>query len=167
MRKVIFIICLIQLSAPLLFADETQEETLARILENAVTISVHSQIILQDNQKYWESDITKVTIPGRAVTLLFETESEKLSIELTPFVRESEEEGAYSLIAVSQFWHEGEEGVQFRSSFKSINITAGELVLFYPLGLKAQEALTGGSLHMEMGIRVVPYKTEKEEQTDQ
>ncbi|MBB6478427.1 hypothetical protein [Spirochaeta isovalerica] len=166
MRKVIFIYCLILLSVPFLFADETKEETLARILKEAVSISVHSQIVLQGNDKYWESDITKVTIPGRAVTLLFETESEKLSIELTPFKSESDDGVSYTLTAVSQFWHEDSEGVQFRSSFKSISLLPGELILFYPLGLKTQEVLSGGNLHMEMGIRIEPYRTEKEEQTD-
>ncbi|MBN2657739.1 MAG: hypothetical protein JXR86_11820 [Spirochaetales bacterium] len=163
MRKVIFISCLIFLSVPILFADETKEETLSRILKEAVSITVHSRIVLQDNENYWESDITKVTIPGRAVTLLFETESEKLSIELTPFKSDSGEGFVYTLTAVSQFWHEDEEGAQFRSSFKSISMVPGELILFYPLGLKTQEAITGGQLHMEMGIRIVPYQSDKED----
>lgn len=158
LKKVLFL-HLILLLVPVLFADEPNDETMARILSEAVSISVHSEILVKDNEKYWESDVTKVTIPGRSVTLLFKTPKEKLSIELTPFKRE--EKGSYMLTAVSQLWHEDEQGAQFRSSFKSIDFTAGELILFYPLGLKTQEALTGGNLHMEMGIRIVPYVREE------
>lgn len=159
MRKFFLAFYLFQLSIPFVFSDDVDQETLARILKDAVTIAVHSEIILQNEEKYWTSDITKVTVPGRKVTILFQTEKEKLSVELTPFKVDEEN---YMLTAVSNFWHEGEEGAQFRSSFKSINLLLGELILFYPLGLKAQEALTGGSLLMEMGIRIIPYTNNEE-----
>lgn len=163
MRRAFILICLVQFAAPFLFSDETDEETLARILEEAVTISVHSEIVLHNDEKYWESDVSKVTVPGRTVTLLFQTASEKLSIELTPY---KIDEASFMLTAVSNFWHEGEEGANFRSSFKSVNILLGELILFYPLGLKTQELLTGGNLFMEMGIRISPYERNTEEQAE-
>ena len=162
-RKSIVLLCLIQLTAAALFSDETNEETLARILEDAVTILVHSKIVMHESSENWESSLTKVTIPGRTVTLLYETNSEKLSIELTPFISD---DNSYVLAAMSNFWHDGEEGAQFRSSFKSIKLDSDELILFYPLGLKTQEALTGGLLHMELGIKIIPYKREAEEQTE-
>ncbi len=162
-RKSTVLLCLILLAAMPLFSDETNEETLARILKDAVTISVHSQIVMHEEENGWESELTKVTIPGRTVTLLFETETEKLSIELTPF---KVDESTYMLTAVSNFWHESGEGAQFRSSFKSIKLEKDELILFYPLGLKTQEALLGGSLHMELGIKIIPYERATEEQTE-
>lgn len=162
-RKTTVLLSLFIFSAALLYSDETNEEILTRLLKEAVTISVHSEIVIQENEKYWESDITKVTVPGRTVTLLYETGSDKLSIELTPF---KVDDSSYMLTAMSNFWHENEEGAQFRSSFKSIKLDTEELILFYPLGLKTQEALTGGSLYMELGIKIIPYIRETEEQAE-
>jgi len=162
-RKITVLACLVNIFSLNLFSDEINEETLARILKDAVTISVHSKIVIHEKENNWESDLSKVTIPGRTVTLLFETETEKLSIELTPF---KYDDTTYMLTAMSNFWHEGEEGVQYRSSFKSINLQLDELILFYPLGLKTQEALSGGSIHMELGITIIPYEKDSEEQTE-
>ncbi|MBI9096979.1 MAG: hypothetical protein JEY91_00810 [Spirochaetaceae bacterium] len=156
-RNVLLILCV--LTKAVLYSDDTNEETLNRLLKDAVTISVHSRIVIHDSEDYWESDLKKVTIPGRTVTLIFETENEKLSIELTPFKIDEE---SYMLTAMSNFWREAIDGVQFRSSFKSINLQLEELILFYPLGLKTQEALTGGSLYMELGIKIIPFEREKE-----
>lgn len=161
MRKIGFFICLFQLAAFSVYSDGTDEDALDRILKDAVTIAVHSEIILHADEKYWESDVNKVTVPGRTVTLLYQTESEKLAVELTPFIAE---DNSYMLTAMSKFWHEDHEGAQFRSSFKSINLQKGELVLFYPLGQKTQEALTGGNLFMEMSIRILPYERKPEDQ---
>ena len=162
-RKFTLLICLFLLVSTVLYSDETNEETLARILKDAVTISVHSRIVIHNQENFWESDLTKVTVPGRKVTLLYETETEKLSIELTPF---KIDETSYMLTAMSNFWHEGDDKVQFRSSFKSISLLKDELILFYPLGLKTQETLLGGSLHMELGIKIIPYKREPEVQAE-
>lgn len=162
-RKYIFLFCLIPIAVLPVFSDETIEETLSRILDDAVTISVHSRLVVEEEENAWESNLTKVTIPGRTITLLFETATEKLSIELTPF---KVDEISYMLTAISNFWHEGDQGVQFRSSFKSIKLEKDELILFYPLGLKTQEALTGGSLHMELGIKIIPYERVTEVQTE-
>jgi len=162
-KKISFLICLFQLVSVSLYSDDSNEEILSRLLKEAVTISVHSKIVIHEEEVGWESDLNKVTIPGRTVTLLFETESEKLSIELTPFKME---DGSYVLAAMSNLWHEDSEGGQFRSSFKSIKLQRDELVLFYPLGLKTQEALTGGSLYMEMGIRIIPYVGETKVKTE-
>jgi hypothetical protein len=162
-RKMPLLICLIQLLSTALYSDETNEETLARLLKEAVTIFVHSKIVVQEEKTGWESDLKKITIPGRTITLFYETENEKLTIELTPFKME---DGSYVLAAMSNFWHEDSDGVQFRSSFKSIELEKEELILFYPLGLKTQEALTGGSIYMELGIKVFPYKRDAEELTE-
>lgn len=162
-RKITLGLYLFQLALSTLAADETNEETLARILEDAVTISVHSKIVIHDNEEDWESDLVKVTIPGRTITLMYETGREKLTIELTPFIVD---DASYMLTAMCNFWHESDAGVQFRSSFKSIKIESDELILFYPLGLKTQEALTGGSLYMELGIKIIPYKREAEVQNE-
>lgn len=162
-RKSIVLFCSLMVSVAAMYGEQTNDETLSRILDDAVKIYVHSELIIQDREENWESDIAKVTIPGRTVTLLYETSSEKLSIELTPF---NAEDGSYILTAMSNFWHEDEEGVQFRSSFTSIKMEVDELILFYPLGLKTQEALSGGSFHMELSIKISPYKRETKEQTE-
>jgi hypothetical protein len=162
-RKISTILCLLQIISFSLYSEQAGDETLSRILDEAVTIFVHSKIVFNEQEEDWETDITKVTIPGRTVTLLFKTEKEKLSIELTPF---KVEDGSYMLAAVSNFWHEDEKGAQFRSSFKSIKMENNELILFYPLGLKTQEAISGGSIHMELAIKILPYKRETKEQTE-
>ena len=162
-RKITALMCLFQLITVALYSDETNEETLARILKEAVTIFVQSKIVMQDEGTTWQSDIAKVTIPGRTVTILYGTEGEKLSVELTPF---KVEDGSYVLAVMSNFRHDDEEGSQFKSSFKSIKLQIEELILFYPLGLKTQEALTGGNLYMELGIKIIPYVQEIEEQAE-
>ena len=149
-----------------LFADdsnETNEEILARVLKQAVSIFINSKIIRPEEGINWESEITKVTVPGRPVTLMFEGENIKLYIELTPFRVDN---GSYLLAALSSLWIENDDGAQFKSSYKRIELNNDELILFYPLGRATQEALTGGSIYLELGIKIIPYIHDREEQSE-
>ncbi len=162
-KKIILLIVLFNTGVCLLFSDNTNEEALEKILEQAISIYVDSKIVIQESDIDLQSEITKVTIPGRTITLLYEGENEKLSIQLTPF---KSDDGSYLLTALSSLWIEGDNGAKFRSSFKSIKLQENELVLFYPLGLKTQEALSGGTLQMELGLKVSPYVHQQEEQSE-
>ncbi len=162
-RRNIALLCLCQLFLYSLYADEANDENFNRILKEAVTIKIDSKIIKIDGEVNWQSDIEKVTVPGRAVALKFESENQKLIIKLTPFRMD---DGSYLLTALTNLWIKKESGAKFRSSYKTIMLKKEELVLFYPLGMDAQKALTGGNIYLELGIIITPYISPLEEQTE-
>ena len=156
-RKIAFILCLFPLVTRALFPDGsviTSEEVLDKILEEAVRIFVQTKIVINNEETTWQLETVKVTVPGRGVTLSYETEGEELSVELTPFKLE---EDLFLLAAMSNFHRDDQEYYQFKSSFKSVKLRLNEVILFYPLGLKTHEALTGGNIYIELSIKILPY----------
>ncbi len=119
-KKTIALLSLFYLGTSLILADETDEEILARILQEAVTIVVRTKLIIPEEDKTLLSDLKKVTVPGRAVTLSFEGDNEKLSIKLTPF---KVEDGSYILAALSNLWVENDSGGSFKSSYRPFHIS--------------------------------------------
>ncbi len=146
-------------SAALAGAQEISEKSLEELLKEALSIHIQARLS-QDQQKVmWESEVVKLTIPGRPVTIHLKNDRARLSVHFTPYRKT---EGGLILVAQSEIWlvqngqNSGQEGIRYYTSMKSIPLEYGEQVLFFPLG-KMDNLNNPEKLHIEMSVLISPY----------
>ena len=155
MRRLPFLLLFVVFLTPL-HAQADFEDLASRILQEALSIRVDTRVTASGGE-FWENSLSKITVPGRSISLHLEGRNARLSVHLTPF---PEDDDAVLLVAQSEIWldEEDREGVDYYSSLKSIPVPSGETVRFFPLGA-AEEKLDDTRVQIRMDITVVPYES--------
>ena len=151
-----------------LFAQQS-EQSIETLLKEALSLHIHAMLSQNQENVLWESEVVKLTIPGRPVTLHLQNEQAKLSVHFTPYRKT---EGGLILIAQSEIWlvknneeENGNQGIRYYTSMKSIPLDYGEQVLFFPLG-KMDNLNNPEKLHIEMAVLISPYLQNDEEASE-
>jgi len=137
---------------------------LEEILKEALAVHIQAKISQDIQQVMWQSEVNKLTIPGRPVTLHLRNEQARLSVHFTPY---RTVKGGLILVAQSEVWlvQPGDEtspdGLRYFTSMKSIPLDFGEQVVFYPLG-KLDDLDNPEELHIQMIVMINPYALEEE-----
>ena len=119
-------------AAAILGAQETSLEDLPGLRERAVVVHMVSRIVEQNQQVVWDSEISRVTIPGRPVGLRLEGADLVVMVQFTPFLRP---DGQHFLVAQSQILiNIPGEGMSYQTTLQTIPLAFGEEVYFFPLG---------------------------------
>ena len=153
-----FLLCFV--SAAVLTGQEKSEPTLDDILKEALSLFIHARLSQDEQRVMWESEVDKLTIPGRPVTIHLKNGQARLSVHFTPYRKK---EGGLVLVAQSELWllqqqtKSQPEGLRYYTSMKSIPLDFGETVLFFPLG-KMDNLNNPEKLHIEMAVMISPYQ---------
>jgi hypothetical protein len=100
----------------------------------------------------WKYESSKLTIPGRPVSVKLVGSNIIILVQLTPYLTEAD---AVILVAQGQVWIAGiDKGLDYRSSLKTIPATFGEKLFFFPLGLPQSAT----SAQIEIEIIIESYK---------
>ena len=120
------------------FAQETSLEELPGLRERAVIMHIISRIVEQNQEVVWDSENTRITIPGRPVGLKLLGSDLVVAVQFTPFLRES---GRHILVAQGQIWiNIPNEGISYHTTMQTIPLEFSEQVYFFPLGsVKAED----------------------------
>ncbi|MDR2553106.1 MAG: hypothetical protein LBD31_08085 [Treponema sp.] len=125
--------CLFFASLPVIPAQEPLFDELPALREKAMVLQITTKIA-ENSQEVWNAYNSKVTIPGRPVSIKLVGENLIISIQFTPYIRE----GKYALVAQSQIWlNLPNKGVDIKTATHSIPMDFGEPILFFPLGTDA------------------------------
>jgi hypothetical protein len=109
-------------------------------------------VLGEDKSVDWTNQGTKVTLPGRPVSLKLSGSNVVMALQFTPYFKAG---GGGYLVAQGQIWtDEGERGVRYNSTMQSIPIQLGESVVFYPMGQGG--GAEDGSI--EILLELLPYK---------
>ena len=137
-----------------LAAQETSLEEIPGLREQAVVMRIVSRIVEQD-QQVWNSENSRVTLPGRPVGLKLVGANLVVAIQFTPFLRS---DGRHFLVAQGQIWinNPNEGGMYFHTIMQTIPLQFGEQVYFFPLGSKETE----DEAHIEIQVVLEPYSRE-------
>jgi hypothetical protein len=131
------------------------------LLKEALSVRIQAKIFHDIQNVLWQSELEKLTIPGRPVTINLQNEQAKLSVHFTPYRRTP---GGLVLIAQSEIWLKEEsadsndENLRYFTSIKSIPLEYEELIYFYPLG-KLENLSNPEQIHIEMTLKIVPYQS--------
>ena len=132
-------------------AQEPSLEQLPGLRERAVVMHIVSRIVEQNQQVVWNSENTRVTMPGRPVGIRLVGSDLVVAVQFTPYLRPS---GPHMLVAQGQIWFNVPgEGVSFQTTMQTIHLEFREQVYFFPLGSMKSE----NEAHIEIQLVLEPY----------
>ena len=137
--------------------QETSLEDLPGLRERAVVVRMVSRIVEQGQQVAWDSENTRVTIPGRPVGIKLVGSNLVASVQFTPFLRPN---GRHILVTHGQIWvNIPGEGMSYHTTMQTIPLEFWEQVYFFPLG----PAKDNDSAMIEIQLVLEPYSGEGRE----
>ncbi|MDR1306356.1 MAG: hypothetical protein LBK74_02125 [Treponema sp.] len=111
-------------------AQDPLLDELPALRDKALVLQITTRIE-ENSQEVWNAYNSKVTIPGRPVSIKLVGENLIINIQFIPYLRE----GNYALVTQSQIWlNVPEKGMQAKTATHSIPINFGEPIYFFPLG---------------------------------
>ena len=135
----------------ILGAQEPSLEELPGLRERAVVMHIVSRIVEQNQQVVWNSENTRVTIPGRPIGLKLVGANLVVAVQFTPFLRPG---GQNILLAQGQIWiNIPDEGISYHTTMQTIPLEFSEQIYFFPLGSMA----TKDEAHIEIQLVLEPY----------
>jgi hypothetical protein len=136
-----------------------EEANLQALLNEALKVHITARILPPDQEPTIDVEKTKLTIPGRPVVVRFRGRNIFIAATLTPYLIE---EGKLVLVAQGQVWFSDPESearaIKYLSSMKSIPISLGEKIVFFPLGVQA-DIVRSEFFNIALEIEVVPFKS--------
>jgi hypothetical protein len=139
-------------------ALSAQEGSLQNILpglrDRAVVLDITARIVEPNHEEVWNSSNSKVTIPGRPVSLKLVGENVVVAVQFTPYLRSG---GHNVLLAQGQIWVDiPNVGIRYQSTMQTIPLEYGESIYFFPLGT----VKSGDTAHIEIQLALYPYAEE-------
>ncbi|MCL2833532.1 MAG: hypothetical protein FWD78_10220 [Treponema sp.] len=133
--------------------------------DRAIVMEIATRVVEQNEQVVWDSENTRVTIPGKAVGLKLVGTNIVIVVQFTPYIRPR---GENFLVAQGQIWiHIPDSGMSFHTSIETIPMDFNEKIFFFPLGTdgsgqdgsqgKADSDDSVNQAQIEMQIVVYPY----------
>lgn len=121
----------------LLALNAGAQEFLPGLKEQAVVLNITTRVA-ENQQELWNATNSKVTLPGRPVSVKLVGENVVMDIQFTPYLRGK---GPNVLIAQGQIWvNIPNEGVSYKTTMKTIPLEFGEQIYFFPLGSNPQDS---------------------------
>ena len=132
-------------------ATDTSLEELPGLRERAVVMRIISRIVEQDHEVVWNSENSRVTIPGRPVGLKLLGSNLVVAVQFTPYLRSNNQ---HILVAQGQIWiNVPNEGIRYHTTMQTIPLEFSEQVYFFPLGsMEARD-----EAHIEIQLVMEPY----------
>lgn len=138
------------------------EEALRPILDKALQLNVIARVLPPGEEQEWNIQSSKLTIPGKSIAVKLFGENIRIFVMLTPYWQEN---GKLLLVAQGEVLlsEMAESEVKYLSTVKSIPVSLGEKVLFFPLGV-SQELRK--SFNIQLEIEILSYKDLLEKSAD-
>jgi hypothetical protein len=139
-----------------LSAQETPalEDLLPGLKERAVIMEIVARIVEQNQEVVWNTENSRVTIPGRPVGLKLVGANIVVAVQFTPYFRQN---GNNILVAQGQIWIDvPNQGISYHTSMQTIPLEFGEQIYFFPLGQRESQ---DGKARIEIQLVLHPYIT--------
>ena len=135
----------------ILSAQRVSLDQVPALRERALVMRCTSRIVEQNTNISWDSEYSKVTLPGRPVAVRLVGSNLVILVQFTPFLRPG---GSIVLLAHGQTWiNTPEEGISYHTSIQTIPMEFNEEVYFFPLGAID----SGDEARIEIQVIVEPY----------
>ena len=136
---------------------ETPFEELPAFRERALIMRISSRIVEQNQQVVWNSENTRLTLPGRPVGIKLVGADLVVAVQFTPIMRQN---SRHVLVAQGQIWiNVPNEGISYRTTMQTIPLEWGEVIYFFPLGSVRSE----DEASIEIQLTLEPYSREMAE----
>ena len=137
--------------------EDASQEALQALMDEALRINIVARILPSSERPDFNIEKTRLTIPGRPVVVQFVGDNININAILTPYLKN---DGKIILVAQGQVWSsepQAEKAVRYLSSLKSLPISLGEKILFFPLGIP-RDATRSDVFNIALEIEIVPFE---------
>jgi len=150
-RRILLEGIILFISGAVLNAQDTALDELPGLRERAVILHIVSRIVEPNQEVVWDSEESRVTIPGRPVGIKLVGENLVVAVQFTPFRRPNSQ---FVLVAQGQIWiNIPNEGISYHTTMQTIPLELMEQIYFFPLGsMKADD-----EAHIEIQLALEPY----------
>ncbi|MDR0512393.1 MAG: hypothetical protein LBG93_04755 [Treponema sp.] len=132
-------------------AQETLLEELPVLKDQAVVMRIVSRIVEQNEQVVWNSENSRVTLPGRPIGLKLVGTNMVVTVQFTPVLQPNDR---HILVAQGQIWiNIPGEGMRYHTMIQTIPLVFDQEVLFFPLG--SMESRDEAFIEIQLVVR--PY----------
>lgn len=132
------------------------QDTLKDLFDHALRINIVARVVPEGAEPILNVERSQLTLPGHSVSVRFDGSNIRVRANLTPYLQE---DGKLMLVAQGEVWvaepTSAAKAVRYLSSIKSLPVSLGEKVFFYPLGLP--ETVQGTNrFNLALEIQIVP-----------
>jgi hypothetical protein len=141
-----------------LFADGGANP-LALLKGEALAVNIVVRVMKSGRVTVWNMKSRKITVSGRGVQIRLEGDNVLVLAHLIPYL--NDHDNSILLVALGQVWAPAADrkGYTYYSTMKSLPITPGEKVFFFPFGMAVDQKSNVYTVELE--IQIVPYSTSK------
>jgi len=137
-------------------AQGSLEQTLKNLLDQALRINIVARVVPDGAEPILNVERSQLTLPGHSVAVRFDGTNIRVRANLTPYLQN---DGKLLLVAQGEVWvaepTSTAKAVRYLSSIKSLPVSLGERVFFYPLGIA--DAIEGTNrFNLALEIQIVP-----------
>ena len=130
------------------------EEALRSALDDQLEIKIGLSLTQPDQLTTWNTQQSELTIPGRSVNVEVTGSNLRIHAVFTPYLGDA---GDLELIAQGQVWlDDGPEApARYVATYRSVPLSLGEKLLFFPLGVAADVA---DEVTLKLEVEIVRYE---------
>jgi hypothetical protein len=134
--------------------EDPLEKVIPGMRDRAVVLNIIARIVETNEEESWNSVSSKVTIPGKPVSIRMIGENIVITAQFTLYMQEN---GRNVLLAQGQIWiKDPEKGIHYQSTMQTIPLEYGEQLYFFPLG----KVDSGNDTRIEIQLELNPYLAE-------
>lgn len=128
-----------------------KSDPLAYLKDDALAVSIEARVIEQDHVTVWHMQSTKITISGRAVQVRLEGDNVLVLAHIIPYLNS---DNTILLVALGQIWAPtaDKKSYKYYSTMKSLPVTPGEKVIFFPFGMAVDQKANVYNLELEIQV---------------
>ncbi|GEM_PF-679276 len=132
------------------------EDPLAGAMEPSLTILIAARVSGAGEAAVWNAESSETTIPGRGIGVRLVGSNVVVVAQFTPYIQTKD---SLILVAQGQVWISTplQEEIKYLTTLKSIPVSLGEKVLFFPLGVKRVEKKSEYMYDIELEIKILPH----------
>lgn len=130
------------------------EDALRSALDDPLEIKVGLSLTQPDRLTTWNTQQSELTISGRSVNVEVTGSNLRIHATFTPYLDDA---GALELLAQGQVWlDDGPEApARYVATYRSVPLSLGEKVLFFPLGVAGGVA---DEVTLKLEVEIVRYQ---------
>jgi hypothetical protein len=132
------------------------EETLKSLFDQALRINIVARVIPEGTEPSVNVARSRLTLPGHSVAVRFDGSNIRVKANLTPYLLK---DGKLMLVAQGEVWlaepTSAANAIRYLSSIKTLPVSLGEKVFFYPLGIPDPVQGTN-RFNLALEIQIVP-----------
>lgn len=135
-------------------AQEPKGEIISAFRDRAVVLDIVARVLEREETEIWNATSSRVTIPGRPVSIKLVGANVVVLVQFTPYKRD---DGRQVLVAQGQVWvNTKDAGMRYQTTMETIPIEFGERVYYFPLGSNKGN----NEARIEIQIELKPYQGE-------